>query len=171
MILQAGCDFSVSPSVSAAIADNAIADNKATAKVVPSQATSRTISRLPLPKNTFDAGIVFSDRDSYLCLPVEQFGLPSDAAIESLKSSCECVQPNVVEYVTQRGTLAKAVMLNFVAESALFDDQASSFDGDFRAAQLGVLIDVNLANGAAHQFTVLLLSTHLAAKIVEETTP
>ncbi len=162
MILQAGCDFSVSPSVSAAIADNAIADNKATAKVVPSQATSRTISRLPLPKNTFDAGIVFSDRDSYLCLPVEQFGLPSDAAIESLKSSCECVQPNVVEYVTQRGTLAKAVMLNFVAETSLLDDRTTKPQKDFRVAKLAVIVDVTLSDGAAHQFTVLLLSTNLA---------
>ena len=45
-----------------------------------------------------DAGVIFSDRASYLCLPLSRFGMSSSDDIETIVSSCEYVKPSLVRY-------------------------------------------------------------------------
>jgi hypothetical protein len=60
-----------------------------------------------------DAGIVFADRASYLCLPFEKVGLPTDASVVSIESSCDCMAPSIGECVDTNGEPEKAVLLHY----------------------------------------------------------
>jgi hypothetical protein len=60
---------------------------------------------------TIDAGIVLADRARCFCLPLEQVGLPPDAEIVSLESSCKCVGLRLVQYVADRQRIGQAILL------------------------------------------------------------
>jgi hypothetical protein len=106
-----------------------------------------------------DAGVVFIDRESYLCLPLERVGLSPDAHVTSIKASCDCVEPSLVKYVAPGGEVEKGLMLRFTVEPA---GDSSSDRGTQAAMSLGVLIDFQLNDGATHRFTVNLLHTTIA---------
>ena len=117
---------------------------------------------------TIDAGIILSDRESYLCVPFEQIGVAPDASVASLTSSCECVHPRVIAYLGPRGEPALAVMLQFVKEERevpdAFDVRPAS-DAEITPANLAVLIDLLLADGSARQFTTNVLLTSIAPEV------
>jgi len=68
-----------------------------------------------------DAGVIFGDRSSYLCIPLSRFGIASSGEIESLDSSCECVKPTLVHYSDTAATVADGLLLEFVAEDHASD--------------------------------------------------
>ena len=43
----------------------------------------------------FDAGVVFTDRENYVCFPLEQLGLGNETKPLSFTSSCECLRLSV----------------------------------------------------------------------------
>jgi hypothetical protein len=106
-----------------------------------------------------DAGVVFIDRESYLCLPLERVGLPPDTHVTSIKASCDCVEPSLVKYVAPGGAVEKGLMLRFTAEPA---GDSSSDRSSQAAMSLGVLVDLQLNDGTTHRFTVNLLHTTIA---------
>ena len=63
-----------------------------------------------------DAGVIFSDRSSYLCIPPSRFGLSCSDDIETIVSSCECVKPSLVRYSDSLTTTADGVLFEFIPD-------------------------------------------------------
>jgi len=106
----------------------------------------------PSEEALIDAGIVFADRDSYLCLPFEKVGLPSDASVASIKSSCDCLTPSLIEYVDANGHFAKAIFLKF-------NENATTPEGAgprlmSQSTQLRVMLDINLITRQNHRIGI-----------------
>ena len=106
---------------------------------------------------TIEAGVVLANR----CLPLQQVGLLPDDQIVSLSSSCECIQPRLVEYHTGSNSRGRAVFLEYVDETAGSQGDSAADPSDRTAANLGVIIEATLADGRRHRFTVSLLHTYL----------
>lgn len=103
-----------------------------------------------------DAGIVFSDLEGYLCLTLGQIGLSSSTEIQSVSSSCDCIQPAMVEYQMANGKARHAVLLNYKREQSSLEDSTRSNSPDV-AINLGVIVEVRTHDGSAHKFTVNML--------------
>lgn len=106
---------------------------------------------------TIDAGIVFFDRSSYSCLSMKQVGLTEDVEVISLQCSCECVKPRLIEYLAEKNRTAKGIMLEFSPE---LDSDKSDLP-----MNLGICVDIGLADGKSKQVTVNLLHTDLVNTI------
>jgi hypothetical protein len=121
-----------------------------TPKETPSSADDIAIPAAT--SRTIDAGIVLADRAGYFCLPLEQIGLPPDAEIVSLQSSCECVRPRLVQYVADRQRIGQAILLEYIPEvsSAGVDREVSA--SEIQPANLGVVVEVGLAGGTSYDF-------------------
>ncbi len=111
MLTLAGCSRSVA---------SAPTDNASSVEV----SLLKPISLAPKLK-TVDAGVVFSDRSSYLCLPLDQVGLNASANIVSISASCKCVLPSIIQVKLPRNRsdddlsnqTGKAILLRFVPET------------------------------------------------------
>jgi hypothetical protein len=108
--------------------------------------------------SAIDLGVVLADRAGYFCLPIEQLGFSATDTLISVKSSCECIQPRLVEYVGSDGSPKPAILFEYVDESV-----GSGGKFDPQPMNLGVIITVELASGKTYGFTVNLLHTVLAA--------
>lgn len=64
----------------------------------------------------FDAGIIFDDESTYLCISFERLGIAPSSQIVSIETSCECMQGSVVSYLAPNQEEAYAVRLDFIAE-------------------------------------------------------
>lgn len=111
-----------------------------------------------------DAGIVLADRDGYLCMPLEHFGFEADAKVQDVTSSCECVQPSIVDYVRPNGDIRHAILLQYVRDPEEDDISGAATS---QAVTLGVIIDVTFSDGTSRQITVKLLHSSL----IRELTP
>jgi hypothetical protein len=135
---------------------------------LPAGIGEQAVVESSVTRTEIEAGIVFADRESYLCLSFERLGLADGDVVTSVNSSCECVQPSVVSYRSPRGQNAHAVLLRFVEEDSKNSPQTELEPSDFAVStpvNLGVLIDVKLADGSDKQFTVNLLHTSLAQEV------
>ncbi len=102
-----------------------------------------------------DAGVILTDRASYLCVPLSRFGLSSSQYIESISSSCECVKPSLVRYADSSTTSAEGVLLEFVADEP-------SADPTPLPTALGVIVTCSMTGGETQAVTVSLLHTRLS---------
>jgi hypothetical protein len=146
------------------------------AAVSTSKETSASAGNVAMPGEvgqTIDAGIVLADRARCFCLPLEQVGLPPDAEIVSLESSCECVQPRMVQYVADGQRIGQAVLLEYVPEKPLIGVAVEDRMIDLQPMHLGIIVGIRLADGKKHDFTVNLLHTvlhnHGQSPFVEDT--
>jgi len=99
-----------------------------------------------------DAGVIFRDRASYLCVPLSRFGLSNSDNIKTIASTCEGVKPSLVRYF---GTGAAAV------DGVLFE-----FVSDGKAAEpllLGLAIVITMDDGETRTITVSFLETQQVA--------
>jgi hypothetical protein len=133
----------------------AVSTSKETPTSAGNVATPGAIGR------TIDAGIVLADRAGYFCLPLEQVGLPPDAEIVSLESSCECVQPRMVQYVAGRQRVGQAILLEYVPEVSSAEVDRKISQSEVQPTNLGVIVEIGLADGTKYDFTVKLLHTQL----------
>jgi len=108
-----------------------------------------------------DAGIIFADRASYLCLPFEKVGLPTDASVVSIESSCDCVSPSLVTYANSESSQASGILLRYVNESTFHGDDPKSLPA-LPPVNLRVVFVLTLAGGRSYEFTVSLMHTYLA---------
>ena len=105
----------------------------------------------------FDAGVVLSDRAGYLCVPLERFGLKRPDDVFSVTSTCDCIRPQLVEYVSEENLNAWAVFLEFKREESSKDFS----DSNRVPAKMGVAIGLNLSGGRSHSLTLRLLLASL----------
>ncbi len=114
-----------------------------------------------------DAGIVFADRESYLCVSFQQLGLSNVPGVSSITSSCDCIEPSVVSYRSSPGQSAQAVLLRFVREHEDSTARVSSERAsDSVRVNLGVLIDLKFADGSFRQIRVSLQCVSSALEVL-----
>lgn len=99
-----------------------------------------------------DAGVIFSDRANYLCMPLSRMGLSCSHKIKTLTSSCECVKPSVVQYLDSLSTTADGVLIEFVPDETTRGVAP-------QAVQLGIVLTLTLMSGETREFTVNFLHT------------
>jgi hypothetical protein len=101
---------------------------------------------------------------------LDRIGLPPDAQIVRLDSSCECVKPRVVVYATPGSNSSRGILLEYVPE-----DLGKNLDQTAQATNhspmlLGVIVQAHLADGTKREFSVDLLHTTLLENTVSATT-
>ena len=106
-----------------------------------------------------DAGVIFSDRSSYLCIPLSRFALSSSENIESTVSSYECVKPSLVRYSDSSTTTADGVLFEFIPDEASPDTAAEPM-------RLGVVTTLTLVGGATRTLTLSFL--HAQRRVVAQ---
>ncbi len=99
----------------------------------------------------FDAGIVFANEASYVCIPLEKFRINPAQEIVLIKSSCECVRPSVVRYLLQQKEEGVALRLDFV------DDTKGQVE--INPISLAVEIKFQFASGTEQSTTIQFLHT------------
>jgi hypothetical protein len=95
-----------------------------------------------------DAGIIFSDRSNYLCIPIERLGLDPSEEIVSVRASCDCVTVEVVEYAGSLSRFDKAIFVTFLPEL----EHGQSMD--VGSVSLGVIIDLRTAGSEQSSFVL-----------------
>jgi len=108
---------------------------------------------------SWEAGVFLAGRSGYQCLALEAVGLRPDDEVVSISTSCDCLSPSLIQYATSETAHANGILLQYVDESS-----ATGNDSASQPANLGVLIELTLADGREHKFTVNLLHTHLIAQ-------
>lgn len=103
-----------------------------------------------------DDGVVFIDRESYLCLPLDRVSFPQDAHVTSIKASCECIDPSLVKYVAAGWTVERELLVLYAVEPV---GDLSSDDGTQAAMNLCGFVYFQLNDGAMHHYTVDALRT------------
>lgn len=98
----------------------------------------------------FDSGVVFSNEASYQCFPLQQLGITENDQVTKVTSSCECVQPSIIEYIKAAGQTASALRIDFV-EDPIQDDAD--------AVNLSVELKFVLADGGDRRATINFLQT------------
>jgi hypothetical protein len=116
------------------------------------KSASTTSSKLPSVQSVLDAGVVFSDRTSYLCWPFDAIGLEEGNEVQSIQSSCDCVQASVIDYPKVGNSLGRGLLIEFKAETHRKSKEVP--------AALGVVLTLQLANGSERVVTVNLLHTN-----------
>lgn len=65
---------------------------------------------------TVDAGVVFVDEATYRCIPLSELDIASADQIESIETSCECIEVYTIVYRKSPTEVAEALRLNVVTE-------------------------------------------------------
>lgn len=102
-------------------------------------------------------GVVLLDRESYYCLSAEQVGISTEDRIVSATSSCECIEPQILEYYSRKMPSGEfetkqAVLLKLAHENR-------PPDADFRPTLLGVQLKLEFADCSAQMITLNSLQT------------
>lgn len=106
-------------------------------------------------ESEIDAGVIFRDRSSYLCVPLSRFGISSSENIELIVSSCECVKPSLVTYADITGTMAVGALFEFISEEA-------SSDTGLQPLALGIVVTYTMNDGEIFTIHVNMLLTTTA---------
>ena len=109
-----------------------------------------------------DAGVVFSDRSSYLCVPLSRFGLSSSENIETIVSSCNCVKPSLIRYSDTSTTTADGVLLELTSDE-------ESGDSTPQPIHLGVVVTLTMDSGEARTVTVSFLHSPEVSEVKRKT--
>lgn len=117
--------------------------------------------------SVIDAGVVLFDRAGYLCIPQDRVGLPHDATVVSLTSSCDCIKPRVVSFKTPNAGYARGILLEYLPYDHALDRDSGSHSRAHLPMNLGVIVQAELSNAQTHTISVELLRTNL----IEESKP
>lgn len=98
-----------------------------------------------------DAGVVFIDESSYICLPLEKLGLRPTDNISSVSTSCNCATPSVTEFRSGLDRYSKALRLDFKADPRAMIDHLP--------ARVGMIVKIRLSSGEVHELTVNIVHT------------
>lgn len=64
---------------------------------------------------TVDAGVIFLDEPTYRCIPLSEIGIESADAIQSIETSCECVQARTLQYRESGSETGEALRLDILS--------------------------------------------------------
>jgi hypothetical protein len=109
---------------------------------------------------SWEAGLILAGWSGYQCLPLEAVGLKASDEVISVATSCDCISPSLVTYATSESSYASGILLQYLDKTSVVSDSAPIVTTP-PPTNLGVLIDLTLADGRTHQFTVNLQRVHL----------
>jgi hypothetical protein len=104
---------------------------------------------LAVGKHTIQAGLLFIEESSYLCVPLKDLNIDSDMPLVRVRSSCDCVQPSVVRFRVSQNEYEAALRLNFFAEHHPIYDSS--------AIPLQVRVTLYFVDGSEQEMIVNLL--------------
>jgi hypothetical protein len=104
-----------------------------------------------------NAGIVFANETNYRCMSLEELGLPPNAQVMAIRTSCNCIKVTEVAFLGTAGLVRKGIRLLWPEE--VLKDPAS-----FRPADLGVSVEIEFratpeSDAQIHSFTLSFLHT------------
>ena len=94
----------------------------------------------------FDAGIIFTNRDNYVCFPTDKIGISKASEVKSVTTSCECLEVRIKDIATGNGNSFAAIELLF-ARNEVFSIKS-------RVIPLGIDVAICLTNGAEFQVVI-----------------
>lgn len=65
-----------------------------------------------------DAGIVFANEESYLCVPLSRVGIMDSDEVVSVQTSCDCTQASIVQFYKSSAETTRALRIDFTRDSA-----------------------------------------------------
>lgn len=116
---------------------------------------------------TFNIGVVSSELEGYRCISFDELGLEDSSIIREIRTSCECVVPRVVRYLSASGQDKPAVFLRLKPDSQPSATEASVRTIDFSAANLSVLIELFLESGEKRCFNLDFIHTRIRDGVAE----
>jgi hypothetical protein len=116
---------------------------------------------------TIDLGVVSSELEGYRCISFDELGLEDSSIIRETRSSCECVIPRIVSYVSASGRSKPAIFLRLKPDSPLSPSSNPERSTDRRAANLSVLVDLLLESGEQRSLCLNLIHTRIQDGVAE----
>jgi hypothetical protein len=120
------------------------------AKKAPSYPAAKSSTVKP-EINEIDVGIIFSNESSYLCFALEDLGIAHAEEIRAVRSSCDCVEPELVKYKKTDDIQGFALRLSFIAEANPEPIQ--------RSVQLAVKVEFEFDDNRKQELDVKVLHT------------
>jgi len=109
-----------------------------------------------VPSSQIDGGVIFADEASYLCFPLDRFGVASAELFDHLESSCQCVRPSLVRYVGPSGQTIDGLRFDFVHDAAVRESVTNP-------SSLAVEVRLSLTDSDVRVITVQFLQTKAIA--------
>lgn len=103
-------------------------------------------------QSMIDAGIVFADEASYLCVPLSRLGISDSDEVLSVQTSCECTRPSVVQFDESPSKTARALRIDFRPEP-------STSDSKHAPSNLAVKVTLRFTGGRTTVVTIQFLHT------------
>jgi len=103
--------------------------------------------------SVIEAGVVLYGTETYQCYPLIRFGLDHGDEIISIKTSCDCLAAEVVEYADVSGTQIKGLKLSFLNEAS---------DGELRGFLMAAIVTLQLADQSSKEISVRFLHTSIS---------
>lgn len=116
---------------------------------------------------TFDVGVVSSELEGYRCISFDELGLEDSSIIREARSSCECVIPRIVSYLSASGRSKPAVFLRLKPDSPPLPNTNPESSTDLRASNLSVLVELLLESGEQRNFSLNLIHTRIQDEVAE----
>jgi len=113
--------------------------------------------RKPSVPTVIDAGIIFADEASYLCVPLRRLGIADSDEVLSVITSCECTDPSIVRFNESRNKVSRALYVKFAPESAIPTVEPTPLN-------LGVVITLEMSSGQITSATIQFLHTTQASQ-------
>lgn len=104
-----------------------------------------------------DAGILFADEASYVCVPLSRLGIADSDELLSVQSSCECVRPSLVYFDKFLGNTARAMRIDF-------RPGGTNADSKHTPSNLAIEVTIKLANGKDKSASIRFLQTAQASE-------
>ncbi len=105
--------------------------------------------------STIEAGVVFGDEAKYHCIPLSRLGVSDSDQLISVKSSCECVNPAIVEFRETTTKVARALRIDFVSDPMPSGSVAAPVN-------LSVDVTFELSDGSVKTASIKFLLTTIA---------
>jgi hypothetical protein len=122
------------------------------AKLTVTSHSRAEASKLDALSTSVDVGVVFADRHAYTCVPLNRVGIMDADKVISVKSSCECVRPLIVEYYEKPTEIGRALRIDFATEPKVEDSPAAPVN-------LAVAVTFELEGGRAKTASIRFLHT------------
>ncbi|GAB5406864.1 MAG: hypothetical protein Aurels2KO_50950 [Aureliella sp.] len=100
----------------------------------------------------FDLGVLFCDEQSYMCWPLEELGITPEQKVQTINSSCSCVAPSLVSFMSPTGPVP-GLRVDVVADETVAEHP------EFKPAMLGVELTFDLSDGTSQKAVIKFLHT------------
>ncbi len=106
-------------------------------------------------QSVIDAGIVFANEASYLCVPLRRLGIADSDEVITVQSSCDCSLPSIIQFDESPIKTARALRIDFIPEPATASSKRAT-------SNLSVEVTLRLREGRTKVTTIRFVHIVLA---------